>query len=297
MITTQAKNHQSYVILDNESSYSHNDNKNDLQHYSSESSSSRHLQSQESNSNADSRKIKRETRKEEPSSPFFKRILIVDDDPDITLTFKIGLEDDKSFEVYTYTDSLEALSNFKPHFYDLLLADINMPKMNGFELCSKILERGRTMESCRSSRSRKKQELKEEEEEREQGYFVTVSDGMNAYRIYQLYLHWFIGRMRELRMKAKDILEQIMHCIRVKRPVEERDRLIEKRDSILESLVLLCARYYIPVCVKQKHYSLSYLDMLIFCNMIIVFDYYWLPYVKFWEIMERVGYKIMDEKG
>jgi hypothetical protein len=159
--------------------------------------------------------------------------------------------------------------------------------------------RGRTMESCRSSRSRKKQELKEEEEEREreQGYFVTVSDGMNAYRIYQLYLHWFIGRMRELRMKAKDILEQIMHCIRVKRPVEERDRLIEKRDSILESLVLLCARYYIPVCVKQKHYSLSYLDMLIFCNMIIVFDYYWLPYVKFWEIMERVGYKIMDEKG
>jgi CheY-like chemotaxis protein len=140
MITTQAKNHQSYVILDNESSYSHNYNKNDLQHYSSESSSSRHLQSQESNSNADSRKIKRETRKEEPSSPFFKRILIVDDDPDITLTFKIGLEDDKSFEVYTYTDSLEALSNFKPHFYDLLLADINMPKMNGFELCSKILD-------------------------------------------------------------------------------------------------------------------------------------------------------------
>jgi hypothetical protein len=60
MITTQAKKHHSYVILDNECSYSHNDKKNDLQHYSSESSSSRHLQSQESNSNADSRKIKRE---------------------------------------------------------------------------------------------------------------------------------------------------------------------------------------------------------------------------------------------
>jgi hypothetical protein len=41
------------------------------------------------------RKIERERRKEEPSSPFLKRILIVDDDPDITLTFKIGLEDDK----------------------------------------------------------------------------------------------------------------------------------------------------------------------------------------------------------
>ena len=142
MITTQAKNHQSYVILDNESSYSHNDKKNELQHYSSESSSSsRHLQSQELNSNAAIREIERERRKEEqPSSPFFKRILVVDDDPDITLTFKIGLEDDKSFEVYAYTDPLEALSKFKPDFYDLLLVDINMPKMNGFELCSGILE-------------------------------------------------------------------------------------------------------------------------------------------------------------
>ena len=65
-------------------------------------------------------------------------ILVVDDDPDITLTFKVGLEDDKSFEVYTYTDPLEALSRFRPHFYDLLLVDINMPKMNGFELYKKI---------------------------------------------------------------------------------------------------------------------------------------------------------------
>jgi CheY-like chemotaxis protein len=32
-----------------------------------------------------------------------------------------------------------ALSEFKPNFYDLLLADINMPHMNGFELCEKIL--------------------------------------------------------------------------------------------------------------------------------------------------------------
>ena len=42
--------------------------------------------------------------------------------------------------MYTYTDPLEALSDFKPHFYDLLLVDINMPKMNGFELCNRILK-------------------------------------------------------------------------------------------------------------------------------------------------------------
>ena len=32
-----------------------------------------------------------------------------------------------------------ALSEFKPNFYDLLLVDINMPHMNGFELSEKIL--------------------------------------------------------------------------------------------------------------------------------------------------------------
>ena len=71
--------------------------------------------------------------------PLSKIILIVDDDPDVASIFSIGLEDE-GFEVYTYNDPLEALSNFKPSFYDLLLIDINMPKMNGFELCTQILK-------------------------------------------------------------------------------------------------------------------------------------------------------------
>ncbi|MBD0359550.1 MAG: response regulator, partial [Nitrososphaeraceae archaeon] len=70
---------------------------------------------------------------------FSKRILIVDDDPDMTSVFSIGLQDE-GFEAYTYNDPLEALSNFKPYFYDLLLVDINMPEMNGFELCTEILK-------------------------------------------------------------------------------------------------------------------------------------------------------------
>jgi DNA-binding response OmpR family regulator len=67
------------------------------------------------------------------------RILIVDDDPDIGSTFSIGLQDE-GFQVYTYNDPLEALVNFKPDFYDVLLIDINMPTMNGFELCTKLLK-------------------------------------------------------------------------------------------------------------------------------------------------------------
>ncbi len=76
--------------------------------------------------------------KEEPS---LKRILIVDDDPDITLTFKSALErENDKFEVYTFNDPLLVLLQFKPSFYDLLLVDINMPDMNGFELCTEILK-------------------------------------------------------------------------------------------------------------------------------------------------------------
>src|SRR5919107_6217155 len=78
--------------------------------------------------------------------PSLKRILIVDDNYDITLTFKSALErennsgNNKYFEVYTFNDPFSLLSQFKPSFYDLLLVDINMPDMNGFELCTEILK-------------------------------------------------------------------------------------------------------------------------------------------------------------
>src|SRR5919109_3891121 len=79
--------------------------------------------------------------------PFSKTILIVDDEPDITTSLKMGLEDN-GFEVYTYNDPLEALSNFKPNFYDMLLIDINMPYMDGFELYEKLLKMDINMRIC-----------------------------------------------------------------------------------------------------------------------------------------------------
>jgi CheY-like chemotaxis protein len=75
-------------------------------------------------------------RKEKLSSST-KRILIVDDDQDITFTFKKAFEEANrgsnkiSFHVDAYNDPLVAFSEFKPDFYDLMLIDINMPKMNG----------------------------------------------------------------------------------------------------------------------------------------------------------------------
>lgn len=66
-----------------------------------------------------------------------KRILIVDDDPDITLTFKLGLEK-KGFVVTVFNDPLKALSKFTGNQYDFVLLDVRMPKMNGFELYREI---------------------------------------------------------------------------------------------------------------------------------------------------------------
>jgi signal transduction histidine kinase/ActR/RegA family two-component response regulator len=68
-----------------------------------------------------------------------KRIFLADDNYDHTVTFKVGLEL-AGFEVDAYNDSTIALSNFKPAYYDLLLIDIKMPKINGFELSEDILK-------------------------------------------------------------------------------------------------------------------------------------------------------------
>ncbi len=68
-----------------------------------------------------------------------KRILIVDDEPDIALAFKIGLED-SGFVVDTFNEPQVAFSNFKSDFYELLLLDIKMPKLNGIEFYQRMKE-------------------------------------------------------------------------------------------------------------------------------------------------------------
>jgi two-component system OmpR family response regulator len=65
------------------------------------------------------------------------RILIVDDEDDINLLFKMVLEDN-GFKVDVFNDPLEALQNFTAGSYELLLLDIVMPSMNGFELYKKM---------------------------------------------------------------------------------------------------------------------------------------------------------------
>ena len=70
------------------------------------------------------------------------KILVVDDDHDVAITLKAILEGEeessKEFELDVFNDPGLALSNFKTGWYDLLLLDILMPKMNGFELYQQL---------------------------------------------------------------------------------------------------------------------------------------------------------------
>jgi CheY-like chemotaxis protein len=66
-----------------------------------------------------------------------KRILLVDDEPDITISIRAVLESN-DLEVTSYNDPVIALSSYKPRHYDLVMLDVKMPKIDGFELYNEI---------------------------------------------------------------------------------------------------------------------------------------------------------------
>ncbi len=63
--------------------------------------------------------------------------MLVDDEPDITFSFNMVLEDN-GFNVDAYNDPLLALSSFKAGLYAMAILDIRMPKMDGYELSGEI---------------------------------------------------------------------------------------------------------------------------------------------------------------
>ncbi len=106
------------------------------------------------NSNHDSAVEAKNARKSDLSSirsrsQWLKRILIVDDEPDIIFTLKSVFEEYPArFQVSAHVNPVEALSTFKPNYYDLGLIDINMPGMNGFQLCEKLVDLDANIRVC-----------------------------------------------------------------------------------------------------------------------------------------------------
>jgi CheY-like chemotaxis protein len=74
-----------------------------------------------------------------------KTILLIDDEADHCIVYQVVLED-AGYECKPYTDSVKALQEFKPNYYDLVLLDIKMPKLDGFALCKKIRELDKTLQ-------------------------------------------------------------------------------------------------------------------------------------------------------
>jgi DNA-binding response OmpR family regulator len=71
-----------------------------------------------------------------------KRILVVEDEPDIAL----GLEEDlrrNGFDVHTVADGDAALRRARSESWDLILLDVMLPRLDGFEVCRE-LRRART---------------------------------------------------------------------------------------------------------------------------------------------------------
>jgi DNA-binding response OmpR family regulator len=75
------------------------------------------------------------------------RIMIVDDESDVTYFCKTVLEY-YGFVVDTYNESKEVLSCFISNFYDLIILDIRMPDMDGFELYREIKEKDPNVKVC-----------------------------------------------------------------------------------------------------------------------------------------------------
>jgi DNA-binding response OmpR family regulator len=76
-----------------------------------------------------------------------KNILIVDDESDITFTIK-NIVEDADFKVDSFNDPLSALDNYQISYYDLVILDIKMPQMDGFQLYTKLREKDRKVKIC-----------------------------------------------------------------------------------------------------------------------------------------------------
>lgn len=66
-----------------------------------------------------------------------KKVMIVDDEADVISVLGIVLEEN-GFEVDTFEDPMVALKSYRAGVYDLLILDIKMPEMDGFELYDQI---------------------------------------------------------------------------------------------------------------------------------------------------------------
>ncbi len=75
------------------------------------------------------------------------KVLLVDNEPDVTYAIRTVLEDN-GFEVDSFNDPVLVSETYKSNYYDLVILDIKMPKMDGFQLYDRIRQKDRKTKIC-----------------------------------------------------------------------------------------------------------------------------------------------------
>ena len=122
-----------------------------------------------------------------------KNILLVDDELDVIYTIKNILEDN-GFQIDSFNDPITALNSYRSNFYDLVILDIKMPKMDGFELYIKMREKDPKVKIC----------------------FLTASE-------------MYYEKFRKTRSEFRKIIEE--ECF-IQKPIKSED-LIRKLEDIM----------------------------------------------------------------
>jgi CheY-like chemotaxis protein len=69
-----------------------------------------------------------------------KRILVVDDDEMVLMALEELLKPE-GYEVHAFSSGTEALKKLDEDGFDLLMMDVIMPEMDGFELCRRVRQK------------------------------------------------------------------------------------------------------------------------------------------------------------
>jgi CheY-like chemotaxis protein len=125
--------------------------------------------------------------------------MIVDDEIDVVRVLKMYLEK-KGFQVDTFTDANLALQHFRNEFspfnthpFDLMVLDIKMPRMNGFELYNKIKEQDGSLKVC----------------------FITALDELQEYNQYKVEVSPAAGKRHFVQkpIRNEQLLDQIISML------------------------------------------------------------------------------------
>lgn len=84
--------------------------------------------------------FRRISNRSKPEDVTPRRILVADDDPDITRLIQTTL-DDPRYEIVTVKDGLEAIDAFDASTFDGVILDVMMPFVDGFQVCRHIRDR------------------------------------------------------------------------------------------------------------------------------------------------------------